>query len=397
MPAVRVEAPYSSLVFRRDGGDFVADLRVQVTAWRDGQQAGGGVADGRARVTSYAATRSPERLLVEVPLVVRGTRNVQLEVESLVPRTSRSWRQHLELSPRAVMMMPVVILGVDVRPAAGADGVHVVTAGDDTVTVDVRLRAAGGMAWPAGGVCLKTTLRGAGRERPQQLSLRLDPLRVAADTTVHQSWPARSLPFGRTELDLMLEAVQADQVERLPFGPRHELLVLYVPVADDHVWRQHVGWLDGLLTAAEIDSLRRRPGAERPAAWAAAWARIAAQTSEEPQVGGNGAPASRRRSRRAIRAVRPRRAQRSRAGLHPLRRTGEHRTDSRRPVADGRLGGLALPLARPAPGLLRRQRHRRFPPGRGPPGLTGGPPAQGDARFSRKTSDAVDCPVVPRS
>ncbi len=284
VPVVRVEAPYRSLVFQRDGDGFVASLRVQVTAWRDGQQEGGGVATATAQAATFAATRTPQCLYVEVPLVVRGTQGVQLEVDSLVPGTSRVWRQRLELSPRAVAMMPVAVLAVDVQPPAGADGAHVVTAHDDTVTVAVRLRATGAAAWPAGGVHLTTILGGGGREQPARSSLPLDPACAEADTTVRLRWPAAGLPFGRTDLDVVLEAREGDQLERLPFGPRRALLVLRVDLADDHAWRQHVGWLDGLVPAAAIDSLRLLPADERQAAWAATWDQIAGATAEEPAL-----------------------------------------------------------------------------------------------------------------
>jgi len=284
VPVVRVEAPYLSLVFRRDGEAYVASLRAQVTVWDDGRQMGGGVASADVRVGNYAATRSTQRLCVEVPLVLRGTGRVQLDVESLVPGTSRVWRHHLELSPNAVAIMPVIIRDVDVHPAAGADGGHTVTAGDDTVTIGVHLRATGVTAWPTGGVRVTTILTGAGREQPDRVSLPLSPACAAADTTVHLVWSAASLPFGRTEVEVVLEAREADQLERLPFGPRRELLVLRVPLADDHAWRQHVGWLDGLVSAAAIDSLRQLPDDRRRDAWDATWTEIAASSGEEPAL-----------------------------------------------------------------------------------------------------------------
>jgi GWxTD domain-containing protein len=128
---------------------------------------------------------------------------------------------------------------------------------------------------------LTTTLTGAGREQPERLSLPLGPAWATSDTTLRHRWSTASLPFGRTELEVVLEAREADEVERLPFGPRCELLVLRVPAADDRAWRQHVGWLDGLLPAAEIDSLRQLPEDRRPAAWATAWGRIAARSADE--------------------------------------------------------------------------------------------------------------------
>lgn len=281
VPVVRVEAPYRSLIFVRDGESYVAELRVQVTAWREGQQAGGGVGNGRVRVTGYPATRTQERLFVEVPLLVRGEGTVQLDVESVVPRSARRWQHQLELSPRAVAMMPVAILAVAVQPAAGSDGSHVVTAGDDSVTVAVQLHESGS-AWPSAGVRVILSLSGAGREQPQRLALPVAPLPADADATVAHGWAAAQFPFGRTSLLVELEAREGDQVERLPYGPRRELLVLRVPLDDDRAWRQHVGWLDGLLPAAALDSLRELTADRRPAAWDAVWTQVGAETGNEP-------------------------------------------------------------------------------------------------------------------
>lgn len=281
VPVVRVEVPYRSLVFVRDGESYVADLRVEVTAWREGQQAGGGVGSGRARVTGYPATRTQARLFVEVPLVVRGEGPVQLEVASVVPHSARRWRQQLELSPRAVAMMPVAILAAEVQPAAGSDGAHVVTAGDDSVTVTVRLRESGA-AWPTDGVRVILTFDGAGRAQPERLAVSVAPSPTGDDPTVSQRWPAAQFPFGRTALTLELEAREGDRVERLPYGPRRELLVLRVPLQDDRAWRQHVGWLAGLVCGAAIDSLRELDVDHRPAAWADVWTQIGAATGNEP-------------------------------------------------------------------------------------------------------------------
>jgi GWxTD domain-containing protein len=286
VPVVRVEIPYRSLVFLRDGEGYAADLRVEVTAWREGRQAGGGVGSGRARVTGYPATRTQERLYVDVPLVVRGEGPVQLEVASVVPRTARRWRQQLELSPRAVAMMPVAILAVEVQPAAGGDGAHVVTAGDDSVTVAVHLRASGA-TWTAAGVRVILILDGAGRAQPERLAVSVAPPETEndahfGDSTIRQRWPAAWFPFGRTALTVELEAREGDRVERLPFGPRRELLVLRVPLQDDRAWRQHVGWLDGLLPGTAIDSLRALDADHRLAAWADVWTQVGAATGDEP-------------------------------------------------------------------------------------------------------------------
>jgi GWxTD domain-containing protein len=283
-PLVRVEAPYRSLVFQRDGEQYVADLRVQVTAWRDGGQVGGGVTASRARAGSYQATRANGVLVVEVPLLVRGEGPVKLGVEAVVPRTARRWLRRLEFSPRAVGLMPVTILGVEVLPPADGAGEHVVTTADDTVTLAVRLRRIGSGAWPAGGVRVTTSLAGGGREQPQLLGLPLAPGWAGADTTLRQSWPAESLPFGRTTVDLALEAREEAQVERLPFGPTVALLVLRVPFADDRPWRLHVGWLDGLLPGTVADSLRALPAVARAPAWAGVWQRIAAAAGEPPAL-----------------------------------------------------------------------------------------------------------------
>jgi GWxTD domain-containing protein len=281
-PVVRVEAPYRSLVFQREASGFVADLRVQVTAWRDDRQVGGGVASSRAQAVDAPASRGAGVLAVEVPLVVRGDGPVRLDVAAQVPRTTRRWLRRLEFSPRAAALMPVAILGVVVTPAADAAGDHLVTGADDAVELAVRLRATGTGAWPAGGVRLITTLAGGGREQPQTLGLPLAPSQAAADTTVRQSWPAASLPFGRTTLEVGLEASEGAQVERLPFGPTIAVLVLRVPFADDRAWRQHVGWLDGLLSSAAADSLRDLPAGARAPAWTAAWRQIGAAAGEAP-------------------------------------------------------------------------------------------------------------------
>jgi GWxTD domain-containing protein len=62
------------------------------------------------------------------------------------------------------------------------------------------------------------------------------------------------------------------------------VLVLRVPYGNDRAWRQHVGWLDGLLSAGAADSLRAVPAGGRAAAWTAAWTRIAAAATEEPEL-----------------------------------------------------------------------------------------------------------------
>jgi GWxTD domain-containing protein len=334
-PVVRVTAPYRSLIFRRDGERYAADLRVQVTAIRDGRQAGGGVNTVSVHADTYQETRSVVTLVVEVPVLVRGEGAVRFDVEALVPRTSRTWRRQLDFSPRAAALMPASILAVEVTPPADADGTHVLTAADDSVTVAVRLRATGAPEWPAGGARVALSLTPAGSDAIRRRELPLAPGQAAADTTLRQSWSVASLPFGRASLEVALEARDGTQVERLPFGPTITLLVLRVPLDDDHAWRQHVSWLDGLVPASTVDSLRTLPAAERAAAWAATWERIATQTAEparaaevthlrriadaDARFGGFGRGALTDRGRALIRYGEPERVEQT---LDDLSRTG---------------------------------------------------------------------------
>lgn len=283
-PSVRVAAPYSSLIFHSTpAGGYVAGLVVQVTAWRDDMQVGGGVRADTVRVPDFTATRSERELRLDVPVTVRGEGPVEFEVRATVKESVRRWHRRLAYSPRAAATMPLYIADVQTNLAALRGG-SLALAGEDTLHVAVVLRRpTREMVWPPGGLFLAATASSPGAAAPLRWRRELarpdvgDALHVALD------WPARELPFGRLELSLALEAVTDDDRERLPHEPPLEIVVLRVPFREDRAWKRHLMWLEGTFPEATLDSLATVASADRAAAWNAAWAQYADPSGEDPR------------------------------------------------------------------------------------------------------------------
>ncbi len=281
---VRVETTHRALVFTRGDAGFHSELVVLVTARRGDDQVGGGVGQTTVDVMSYEATRSSDAVIVDVPLVVRGGDDVVLAVTASVRQTQRRWQRRLAFSPHALAAMPLAVQHVRMSPPAGAAGTHVVTADDDTVRLAVGLRRTS-EPWPQSGVRLVATLTASGLTEPRSVVRDIAPPAAARDSVATDlEFPATQLPFGRVSIELSLDLLRDGHRQSLPYGRPLALEVLRVPVDDDHAWRRHVGWLKGLLPDAVQDSLRALPAAQRQAAWTAAWQRIAASRSEDPQT-----------------------------------------------------------------------------------------------------------------
>jgi len=273
-PCVRVSAPYQSLVFRRDGDRYASGLEVQVIAWRDGVQAGGGVGSGGASVVEAAATRSGTLLEVAAPLLVRGDEPVLLDVVVRVTETSRVWARQLSFAPRALAAMPLWIEALGTNLEVDPAGERRVPAGADSLHLDVRLRRQPRVRdWPSAGLALVSEVSGPALDQPRRLQTPV-PRQDADTLTVTQLWPVDRLPFGRCRLQIGLESGRDEDRLRLPREPALTFISLHVPFHDERAWKRHLLWLEGLVETATLDSLRDVPESARSAGWRAIWNRL---------------------------------------------------------------------------------------------------------------------------
>ncbi len=277
-PVVMISLPHSALVFRRVDGLYVAEVDLTVVARRDDRQVGGGVGSGRAEVDSDAATRGRTPLEIQAPVLVRGAEPATLEVVARARGSTRRWERRLAFAPRSYAAAPLWIGDVSTSLVPAASGGLRVAAEADSVLLHVRLvRPRQGAGWPAGGVELVSEVTGHDPGPPRRRARALAETDAAPQAPpIALTWPVARLPFGRSSMQLAVEAQIDGQRWRLPREPALSFINLTVPLDDDRAWRRHLVWLDGYLPAGRRDSLRALPAAFRPEAWAALWDDLAA-------------------------------------------------------------------------------------------------------------------------
>ncbi|MBD3221384.1 GWxTD domain-containing protein [bacterium] len=283
-PRIEASVPHRDLVFRREGEVYRAGLRVTVTAVRDDRQVGGGVGETEVTVASIAATRTDAEASVSVPLQVRGQDPVRLRVRAVVPGTVRRWDRELALAPGTLETAPLMVARAAAdAPRDGADP-RAIGLVDEAVPMRVWLvRPATGADWPADGVDL---LGEAVTADGRRLGVVRTTIRRAADVpdtlTRDLIWRAADLPFGRHRLQAVLAWRQQGEELRLVHEPAIEVVNERVPVTPDEDWSRHLGWLEGKMPPAVVDSLRSLPAPARRAGWNAAWRDLAAQRGVAP-------------------------------------------------------------------------------------------------------------------
>lgn len=268
--AVTVAMPYRSLVFTRTGDAWTGELRVTVSARRDGRTAAGAVGAGRAVASDYAATRAGERLRVTVPVDLPDDRPVTLAVRAEVPGTARWWERELEFAPGAGRSIPWAFAGFGWNlPADHEEGLRLDALLDSLrVTVDLAPRPARALrdVRPTSLILALHDGQGAVRELAR---LPLPAPDGGAGLSRGVALDPAGLPFGLQTLSVRLED---DRGVVLPLVPDHPFVNLGVPFADDATWRRHVGWLEPRNDRdADLDALARLPRGERAAAWRAFW------------------------------------------------------------------------------------------------------------------------------
>jgi len=272
-PIVRVSAPHRSLVFRRDEDRFHSGLEARVTAWRDGQQVGGGVSEIRVAVNGYEATRGDSQLELVVPLMVRGDEPVSLDVAIRVVESSRAWARELSFTPRALRALPIWIASVRAETSAAPGEDLIIEAGVDSLRLAVVLqRRSEAGPWPESGLSLVSEATASVQGELVLLRWTVpDDLAPGEARQVDAPWPADRLPFGRCRLLVLLELSRDTEWIRLPHEPPLEVVNLRVPLTDDKAWRRHLDWLEDALSDSRRDSLRDVGDAARPEAWSAIW------------------------------------------------------------------------------------------------------------------------------
>ncbi len=276
-PEVQVSIPYSRLVFQQRDDTLAAGVTVLVVAARGDDRVGGGVGRAETRVDSFAETRQSTPLVCNTPVRVRGEGPVDLLVTVEVNDTSRTWRMQLAYDAGVAGSVPVYFTAlhwnlVQHDLAGACFGID-----SDTMQVEVSLALRpGDNAWPAQGMSLVWRVTNEQRDddlvRRRRISrddLATQELRLRVD------WPARRLPFGRSDLVVELAVGEGEAARTMPCGPPRSLINLQLPWWDDKQWRLHCEWLDGRLGATEIGQLKDLPRNQRRQAWRAFWQRVA--------------------------------------------------------------------------------------------------------------------------
>jgi GWxTD domain-containing protein len=272
LPEVEVSLPYRSLVFRREGAEYLAGITVTVVAFRGSERVGGGVNHATVRVPDFEDTKSQRTLGCRVSVPVRGEDDVRLEVEVQVDETSRRWQRDLLYQPQDNRAIPVYF--ADFRwnlvgePSGATLGIAV-----DSLRVHVSLgRRQHADRWPPGGVMLVARIEGG--YKGQMIVARQDvlPETVGSPESDHLLiWSARELPFGELTLHLDLEGELEEGKANLTFDPAHRFANLRVPWWDDREWRRHVAWLDGLLEGDQRELLAATVRDQRSKRWRETW------------------------------------------------------------------------------------------------------------------------------
>jgi len=268
--AVSVSVPYRGLVFTRAGEGWASELRVTVSARRDGKTVAGAVGSARAVVSDYAATRAGERLRTTVTVDLPDDAPVLLAVRAEVVGTSRWWERELEFRPGAGRSIPWAFAGFAWNlPDGASEGLRLDAVIDSLrVRVDLVARPAAALRGVRPSALVFALHDGLGGVR--ELGRRPLPAPGPdAHLTRTLAVDGAALPFGLQTLTVRLED---DRGAVLPLVPDHPLVNLGVPFADDAAWRRHVAWLEPRNDrCVDLDAMARLPRGERAAAWRAFW------------------------------------------------------------------------------------------------------------------------------
>jgi GWxTD domain-containing protein len=279
-PQVHISVPYRSLVFRRREGDFVAGMEVAVTATANGDRVGGGFAEARTSVATYAATLADQRLECRVDVLVPAAvddRELRLRVDVKVRDTSRHWRRELEYSPED-RDVPLYFEDFRWNLAKGPGQDAILGAGVDSLRVRVTVSAPPWSGpWPEGGVTLLGVVSGdrgepVGSSRQRWLA---EPVPAGASSAQELVWSAISLPFGRLALDLRLAVAGPDGPRVRRLQPVRRLVNLAVDFSDDQTWQDQLAWLPDSLSRSQRQTLADLPPASRAAAYHRLWRELA--------------------------------------------------------------------------------------------------------------------------
>ncbi len=287
-PIVRVTVPYRSLIFVRQGERFTSGVRVTVVATRDGDRIGGGVSTTEATAPDFKATRGEGQLTCSVPLALKGTGLVDLEVVTSIEESSREWTQRLTYRSGAGLNIPLYFADFHWNLEGSAGGAGVLGVERDTLRAVVDLgRRPNVSAWPAGGMTLVAQVSPlpSGGRKQKPTTTDVPPRRVALAPAptgsptlpVTIAWPASTLPFGRLQLALRLET-GGKESDNLDFEPPRTFVNLSVRFDDDEAWRQQIDWLEGILDRDQRHKVSAVPAGQRAAVWKQLWAKAAAES-----------------------------------------------------------------------------------------------------------------------
>ncbi len=265
-PRLRITVPRSDLVFQREGEALSGGLEVTVVAWREGRQVGGAVSRRQLELEDWAATREDSLFTLELPVVLEGRSDVQLEVRARSLGTSRRWVRRIPCPLTAWTPLPLEL--VDWSWNADRQGVLDPEARQLRVNLDLVRRPP--VPWPADG--FGVGLRLASPLGPEHRHLRpLDRAEAAGDTLhLTVAIPADSLPLGNYQLTVGLGAIDRGGSD-LQIRARAALQSLQPDLQDGATWHDHLVWLGPRLEDARRRELEVAAPADRPALFASFW------------------------------------------------------------------------------------------------------------------------------
>jgi len=278
LPELRVSVPYRSLVFRRQGDQFVSGIEVTVVAVAHGDRVGGGVGSSQISLLDVDATQSQTRLHCQVPVRLQTEDPVILQVMVKPDATAFAWKNELEYRPSAAKSIPLYFAdfawnlddGPQMRPQLGFDR--------DSLEVRIAVAPRPNREWPAGGVTLVAAVRGQGEETRHTHRRVINSVAdIGAGREYRLTWAARELRFGRSELTINLEALAASGNEKLTLDPPRTFVNLQIPWWDSRQWKMHVSWLDGLAVKDTRNQLGDLDPAGRESAWYDFWEELGGQ------------------------------------------------------------------------------------------------------------------------